>query len=73
MLWLKLEGPSVWIVMATTFLIMGTWESWRPRRSLATPADGRWGLNGLLLLAAIILQAAVFRLGRHQCSTPALK
>ena len=63
MLWLKLEGPSVWIVMVATFLILGTWESWRPRRPLATAAAGRWGLNGLLLLAAIILQAAVFRLG----------
>ena len=61
--WLKLEGPSVWIVIVATFLILGMWESWRPRRPLAMAADGRWGRNGLLLLAGIILQAAVLRLG----------
>lgn len=61
--WLKLEGPSVWIVMVATFLILGMLESWRPGRALAMAADRRWGRNGLLLLAGIILQVAVFRLG----------
>ena len=61
--WFKFEGPSVWIVIVATFLILGMWESWRPRRPLAMAADGRWGRNGLLLLAGIILQAAVLRLG----------
>ena len=58
--WFKFEGPSVWIVIVATFLILGMWESWRPRRPLAMAADGRWGRNGLLWLAGLILQAAVF-------------
>ena len=61
--WMKFEGSTVWIVVVTTFLILGMWESWRPRRALAMAADGRWGRNGLLLLVSGILQAAVFRLG----------
>ena len=63
MSWIKFEGSAVWVVVALAFLILGMWESSRPRRALALAADGRWGRNGLLLLVSGILQTAVFRLG----------
>lgn len=61
--WQQLESTAIWTVVVAAFLILGLWESSRPRRALATAADRRWGRNGLLLLVASVLQAALFRLG----------
>jgi len=51
-----------WTLFVVTFLAMATWESFRPVRRLAWPAERRWSRHAILLLISGIAMTAAFRI-----------
>src|SRR5205814_4214909 len=61
--WFTHLGRLYGCLLVAAFLVVGMWESYRPRRVLGLPVDKRWLLNGFFLVLADITTSLVFRIG----------
>lgn len=59
--WTRIENDAYWVILLATFIAVAIWESLKPKNDLSSPLKRRWGNHGVILFAATIVAAALYR------------
>ena len=60
--WIRIESGAYWVVFVVSFLGFAVWETARPKRSLSSSLERRWGKHGIILIACTIVSVGLYRI-----------
>jgi sterol desaturase/sphingolipid hydroxylase (fatty acid hydroxylase superfamily) len=61
MTWVRLESDAYWLLFLASFVAVGLWESFRPKRNLISPTKRRWSRHGVLFIVANMVSVGLWR------------